>query len=109
LLPRRGNWRLFPQFQTAGFRCLGGPDECSTARAALVADVVEISAPTCSKQVTVLEEAGYVTVRKGAVGRRPRTWLSLTSAGREALTSYLATLRAIAGAAFSPAIDHAER
>jgi DNA-binding MarR family transcriptional regulator len=47
--------------------------------------------------VTLLEAAGYLTMRKGYVGRRPRTWLSLTSAGRDAFAAYLETLRAIAG------------
>jgi DNA-binding MarR family transcriptional regulator len=30
-------------------------------------------------------------------GRRPRTWLFLTAAGREALAAHLAALREIAG------------
>lgn len=34
-----------------------------------------------SKQVALLERAGYVRVEKGRVGRRPRTWLSLTDEG----------------------------
>ena len=74
--------------------------EVEEAEFSFVADLVEITAPTCSKQVTVLEEAGYVTVRKGAVGRRPRTWLSLTPSGRQALATYLSTLQAIAGPTF---------
>jgi DNA-binding PadR family transcriptional regulator len=31
-------------------------------------------------------------VRKGAVGRRPRTWFRLTAAGRQALAGHLAWL-----------------
>ena len=67
------------------------------AEFSFVRDTVELTAPTLSKQVTVLEEAGYLTVRKGSVGRRPRTWLALTPAGRHALTTYLDVLKAIAG------------
>lgn len=62
-----------------------------------VRDTVELTAATLSKQVTILEEAGYLAVRKGYVGRRPRTWLSLTPLGRTAFADYLDTLRTIAG------------
>jgi hypothetical protein len=40
----------------------------------------------------VLEEAGYMQVCKGAVGRRPRTWFRLTAQGRQALEGHLAQL-----------------
>ena len=71
--------------------------EVTEAEFGFVAQTVELTAPALSKQVTLLESAGYVTVRKGAVGRRPRTWLALTDAGRGALAGHLAALRAIAG------------
>ncbi|MGQ7297398.1 winged helix-turn-helix domain-containing protein [Quadrisphaera sp. KR29] len=63
-----------------------------------VRDAVEVSDSVLSKQVAVLEAAGYVEVTKGRVGRRPRTWLALTREGREALQSHLAALRALLGA-----------
>ena len=78
--------------------CLAGVHE---AEFGFVAETVEINAPTCSKQVAVLEEAGYISVRKGRVGRQPRTWLALTPAGRAALQRYLDTMQAIAAAAAS--------
>ncbi len=68
------------------------------AEFALVRDEVEVSDSVLSKQVSTLEQAGYVRVRKGYVGKRPRTWLSLTRAGRAAWTAHLAALREIAGA-----------
>jgi hypothetical protein len=37
-----------------------------------------------------------VEVRKGAVGRRPRTWFRLTSAGRQAVEGHLAWLAQLA-------------
>ena len=40
----------------------------------------------------MLEDAGYVEVRKGAVGRRPRTWFRLTAKGRQSLEGHLAWL-----------------
>ncbi len=67
------------------------------AEFALVRDEVEVSDSVLSKQVSTLEQAGYVKVRKGYVGKRPRTWLSLTRAGRTAYTGHLAALREIAG------------
>ncbi|WP_404352808.1 transcriptional regulator [Phycicoccus jejuensis] len=74
---------------------LAGADE---AEFALVRDEVEVSDSVLSKQVSALEQAGYVKVRKGYVGKRPRTWLSLTRAGRDAWQAHLAALRDIAGA-----------
>ena len=71
--------------------------EVDRAEFGLARDAVEVTAPALSKQVSALEEAGYVTVEKGYVGKRPRTWLALTPAGREAMARHLAALRAIAG------------
>ena len=67
------------------------------AEFALVRDSVEVSDSVLSKQVAQLEEAGYVAVDKGRVGRRVRTWLSLTDTGRTALERHLGALRDIAG------------
>lgn len=66
------------------------------AEFALVRDSVEITDSALSKQCALLETAGYLEVAKGRVGRKPRTWLSLTAAGRGALSRHLAALRAIA-------------
>ena len=41
------------------------------AEFALVRDEVEVSDSVLSKQVSTLEQAGYVRVRKGYVGKRP--------------------------------------
>lgn len=73
---------------------LAGVDDAEFAR---IRDTVEVTDSTLSKQVAVLEKAGYVKVKKGYVGKRPRTWLSLTRDGRKAYESHLAALRAIAG------------
>ncbi|MEU5977974.1 transcriptional regulator [Streptomyces sp. NPDC047315] len=61
-----------------------------------VRDLVEVTDSALSKQVAALEEAGIVSVDKGRVGRRPRTWLALTKEGRAAYGKHLAALRAIA-------------
>ncbi|MFD5512448.1 winged helix-turn-helix domain-containing protein [Streptomyces sp. NPDC127051] len=62
-----------------------------------VRDLVEVTDSLLSKQVAALEDAGYVEVHKGRVGRRPRTWIAVTAEGRTAYRRHLAALRAIAG------------
>ncbi|HRC65142.1 MAG TPA: transcriptional regulator [Dermatophilaceae bacterium] len=64
---------------------------------AAVRDAVQVSDSVLSKQVTLLERAGYVEVKKGYVGKRPRTWLKLTPVGEAAFNGHLQALRAIAG------------
>ncbi|WP_430645598.1 winged helix-turn-helix domain-containing protein [Agromyces sp. GXS1127] len=67
------------------------------AEFAFVRDSVELTDSALSKQASALEAAGYVSVRKGFVGKYPRTWLSMTPQGRAAFTAHLAALREIAG------------
>ncbi|MGR2751398.1 winged helix-turn-helix domain-containing protein [Agromyces arachidis] len=67
------------------------------AEFAFVRDAVELSDSALSKQASALEAAGYVAVRKGFVGKYPRTWLSMTARGRAAFAAHLEALRAIAG------------
>jgi DNA-binding MarR family transcriptional regulator len=62
-----------------------------------VRDQVEVSDSVLSKQMSSLEQAGYVKVKKGFIGRRARTWLSLTNAGRRTYERHLVALRSIAG------------
>jgi DNA-binding MarR family transcriptional regulator len=56
---------------------------------AVVRDSVGVSDSVLSKHSRVLEEAGYLAVEKGAVGRRPRTWFRLTEEGRLAFAAHL--------------------
>jgi DNA-binding MarR family transcriptional regulator len=65
------------------------------AEFAAVRDIIEASDPVLSKQVSVLENAGYVNIKKGYIGKRPRTWLSLTAEGRAALSHHLTALHAL--------------
>lgn len=66
------------------------------AEFSFVRDTVEISDSALSKQISALERAGYVTVKKGYVGKRPRTWLSMSAVGRTAYDAHLAALTEIA-------------
>ncbi len=60
---------------------------------AALRDAIGISDPVLSKQSRLLEDAGYIEVRKGAVGRRPRTWFRLTPDGREAFQAHVEWLQ----------------
>ncbi|GAA0937074.1 transcriptional regulator [Pseudonocardia zijingensis] len=66
-------------------------------------DMLAVSDSAISKHSRTLEEAGYLEVRKGSVGRRPRTWFRLTPTGRAALTGHLAWLTALSNAHGAPA------
>ena len=61
----------------------------------VIRDSVGLSDSALSKQLTTLEEAGYVDVSKGFVGKRPRTTVRLSAAGREAFRGHVAALQAI--------------
>jgi DNA-binding MarR family transcriptional regulator len=61
-----------------------------------VRDHVEVTDSMLSKQVSLLEQAGYVKVDKGFVGKRGRTWLSLTREGRGAFERHMTALKEIA-------------
>jgi len=60
-----------------------------------IRDSVGLSDSALSKQLTTLEEAGYLEVRKDFVGKRPRTSATLTQAGRAAFAAHVAALQDI--------------
>ncbi|GAA2420676.1 transcriptional regulator [Streptomyces glaucus] len=64
-----------------------------------VRDALGVSDSVLSKQMKVLQTAGYATVRKAPMNSRTHTWLALTDAGRAALAGHLAELRRIAALA----------
>jgi DNA-binding MarR family transcriptional regulator len=47
--------------------------------------------------IVTLEQSGYVEVEKDFVGKKPRTRVRLTKAGRRAFEDYVAFLREIVG------------
>lgn len=69
--------------------------EAATAEFTYLATRLGLTNGNLSRHLAVLEEAGLVMVEKRFEGRRPKTWLSLTPAGRAALRREIATLRAI--------------
>ncbi|MEU8971479.1 transcriptional regulator [Streptomyces monashensis] len=72
---------------------------CGEAEFAVLRDYCQISDSTLSKTLSALEKTGYVSVRKGYLGKRPRTWAALTLTGRRALARHLAALEEIAATA----------
>jgi DNA-binding MarR family transcriptional regulator len=58
-------------------------------------DALELTAGNLSRHIAVLEEAELVHVEKGYDGKRPKTWVSITTDGRQALDRELAALRAL--------------
>ncbi|MCX5110343.1 transcriptional regulator [Streptomyces sp. NBC_00378] len=72
---------------------------CDEAEFATVRSSCQVSDSMLSKIASALEVIGYLAVRKGYVGKRPRTWLSLTPAGRQALALHIAALQGIAATA----------
>ncbi len=71
----------------------------SEAEFAVVRDAVGVSDSVLSKHLSQMAEAGYVRLRKAALGGRQRTWLSLTGEGRRAFRAHVAALQALAGVA----------
>jgi DNA-binding MarR family transcriptional regulator len=56
---------------------------------------LELTAGNLSKHLTVLETAGLVEVEKGYEGKRGRTWITLTAAGKTALAEEISRLKAL--------------
>ena len=54
---------------------------------------LQLTAGNLSQHLGVLETAGLVEVEKGYAGRRGRTWISLTTAGRTALAEEIERLK----------------
>ena len=64
------------------------------ADALFLLNATELTWGNLSSHVSKLEEAGYVEVDKGFVGKKPRTMVRLTSAGRKAVDDYRQTMQA---------------
>ena len=70
----------------------------SDAEFAVLRDAVGVSDSVLSKHLSALAEAGYVKLRKAALGGRQRTWASLTREGRRAFGDHVRALQALAAA-----------
>jgi DNA-binding MarR family transcriptional regulator len=73
-----------------------------------VRDGVAVSDSALSKQISTLEKNHYVEVKKGYVGKRPRTWLNITEAGLQALNDHVRALQHIVEQAATRPAPHQE-
>jgi DNA-binding MarR family transcriptional regulator len=65
---------------------------------AFVRDSLELSDSALSKQLSTLEEAGYVSIERPLRDRRRRVRARLTEVGRAAFQGHVAALQQIVGA-----------
>ena len=60
-------------------------------------DTLGVTDGNLATHLRKLEEAGYIRVSKTFVGRRPRTYVTITPAGRAAFLAHIQALKAILG------------
>lgn len=63
----------------------------------LLRDSLGVSDSVLSRHISALEKAGLVEVKKGYVGKRPRTWVAITPEGSVRLDAHVQALRELAG------------
>lgn len=68
---------------------------CDWADFMFVRDNLDMSDSALSKQISTLERAGYITVRKTGAGRLGRTHIRLSKHGRQAFDAHAAALQAL--------------
>ena len=59
--------------------------------------ILEVTQGNLSVQLRKLEDANYVAIEKGYLGRKPRTQVRITPAGRKAFAAYLEALGKLIG------------
>ena len=64
--------------------------------------LLDVTQGNLSVQLRKLEDAAYVTIEKGYLGRKPRTQVRITAAGRKAFAAYLEALGRLIGPTSSP-------
>jgi DNA-binding MarR family transcriptional regulator len=55
--------------------------------------ILELTDGNLGRHIEVLAGSGLVHVEKGYAGKRPRTWVTITRAGRHALAEEMAAIR----------------
>jgi DNA-binding MarR family transcriptional regulator len=56
---------------------------------------LDLTPGNLSQHLGVLENAGLIAIEKGYEGKRPRTWIQLTKAGKKALHNEITTLKTL--------------
>ncbi|MBP2269155.1 DNA-binding MarR family transcriptional regulator [Pseudarthrobacter sp. PvP004] len=73
-----------------------------------LADLLEVSDSTLSQALSVLLDAGMIEIRKEAAGRRTRTWVAITPAGRDSFLQHLKVLQEIVSSNIAPDAEESE-
>jgi len=60
-------------------------------------NVLEVTQGNLSVQLRKLEDAGYIAIEKGFLGRKPHTQARITPIGRKAFAAYLEALGRLIG------------
>lgn len=81
--------------QKARLGILALSSEAKAVEFGYILKTLELTSGNLARHLDVLEKAELITIKKGFVGKRPRSWISLTTAGRDALASEIRALRAI--------------
>jgi DNA-binding MarR family transcriptional regulator len=76
----------------AALKILPGQEQLEFVRLKTIVGATE---GNLGAHITTLEEAGYVEVEKDFAGKKPRTRVRLSKAGRRAFEAYIAYLRDI--------------
>lgn len=64
-----------------------------------IRDSLALTDSSLSKQLSMLDAAGYVEIRRAFVGKRPRLSAKLSSAGRAAFEGHVAALQELVASA----------
>lgn len=67
--------------------------ETARAEFGFLRESLELTDGNLSRHLRVLEDAGLIEIEKGYEGRRPRTWIKITKAGRKAFADEIAALK----------------
>ncbi len=68
---------------------------CERVDFTFLKDSLKLTDGNLGAHLSTLEAKGYIAVEKTFVARRPKTFISVTSAGRQAFTSHVAALQSI--------------
>jgi len=68
---------------------------CEQLEFTRVRDMLELSDGNLSVQLKKLEQAGYVSIEKVFIDRKPKTLCSITVSGRQALERHVQTLEVL--------------
>jgi DNA-binding MarR family transcriptional regulator len=69
--------------------------ETKTVEFRFLQSTLDLTAGNLSHNLSVLDNAGLIQIEKGYEGKRPRTWIRITPAGRQALRAEIAHLKAL--------------